>query len=118
MAGAEVRTTRVRERRRRELHRVDDREAGHETAFSARQMKPYTGPPPTLGSTVAAGARIIMVPWVQPSRRARPRRDGCSVRRERPCSIVERARIFSLRQPGQEWYDAELSRSEALRQSP
>src|SRR5215472_16134560 len=79
MAGAEVRTTRVRERRRRELHRVDDREAGHETAFSARQMKPYTGPPPTLGSTGAAGARIIMVPWVQPSRRARPRRDGCSV---------------------------------------
>ena len=36
------------------------RYAGHETAFRARQMKSYTGPPATPGSTAAAGGPIIV----------------------------------------------------------
>ena len=64
------------------------RYAGHETAFRARQMKSYTGPPATPGSTAAAGAPIIV--WcndcrhqVEPDPREMAERYGIETRLRR-----------------------------------
>jgi hypothetical protein len=43
------------------LHRADDREAGHEATFSPPPMKPYRGPPMTLGG--AATAHLTFMVW-------------------------------------------------------
>jgi len=63
----------------------------------------------TLQAAAAAGVRLIV--WCQ----------ACQHQAEPdPAEMAGglKARIFSLRQPGREWYDAALCRFEASRQSP
>jgi len=42
------------------LHRGHDRKGAHETLLPASQMKPYRGPPMTLGSAAAAKVRLMV----------------------------------------------------------
>jgi hypothetical protein len=98
------------------------RAKGAEEPLSTNETKmSWLGPPVTLANRCRGlYATDRAVPGVSHQVEPDPAEMAAQVRRPTRTTVLdwcEKARIFSLQQPGREWYDAELCRFDASRQS-